>query len=60
MRDFLKTATLMWLGCCVRNKEDRDNTVKFINHLGMQIENSVRSFSQPKVDTSEKTSEDFR
>lgn len=45
MIETIRSATLMWLGACIRNKEDRNRTVKLINSIGNQIESTINSFS---------------
>lgn len=41
MQEFLRTAGIMWIGCCIRNKEDRDKTFKFIETIGNQVEQYI-------------------
>lgn len=42
MIDFIRSAALIWIGACVRNKEDRDATLKFFNEIGSQVEKIVK------------------
>lgn len=56
--DLLRSAVLIWTGCCLRNKEDRDLTFKFINTIGNQIEKSIIG-SKP-VDKFGEEDENFR
>ena len=59
MLEFIRSAALIWMGACIRNKEDRDTTIKFFNGIGGQAEKILKDFL-PKggaVDVSEKTAQ---
>lgn len=56
--DFIRSAILIWTGCCLRNKEDRELTFKFVNNLGNQIEKSIIGYKP--TEHSGENDENFR
>lgn len=44
MPELLRSAALLWIGACIRNKEDREKTLNFFNGIGNTLEKTVKDF----------------
>ncbi|MCL1859093.1 MAG: hypothetical protein FWF92_07645 [Oscillospiraceae bacterium] len=41
MNEFIKYVAIGWIGCMIRNKKDREITLKFLNDISVQAEKIV-------------------